>query len=129
MNFKQRLLRYMIGLSIGILISLFMFKDKLNLFTSWLPANVVKTRLQDSYWDVSPTSACFLECLEMDLTEFKTYLRSGDVDFKGSVTQGETKEYQFIFSDSELIRSARFAVRDSSAEILNIVPIKKCDCP
>ena len=119
----------MIGLTIGVLISLFMFRDKLNLFTSWLPANVVKTRLQDSYWNLSPTSTCFLECLDMDLKEFKTYLVSGDVDFKGSITQGETKEYQFIFTDSELLRSARFAVRDSSARIVDMLTIKSCDCP
>ncbi len=101
----------------------------MNLFTSWLPANVVKSRLQDSYWDISPRSTCLLECLEMDLKEFKTYLVSGEVDFKGSVTQGETKEYQLVFPDSDLIRTARFAVRDSSARILDIAVIKHCECP
>lgn len=129
MNFKQRLLRFMIGVTIGILVSLFMFKDKLNLFTSWLPANVVKKRLQDSYWDVSPRSTCLLDCIDMDLKEFKIYLLEGDVDFKGSVTEGETKEYQFVFSDSDLLRTARFAVRDSSAQLLELGTIKSCDCP
>jgi hypothetical protein len=119
----------MIGVSIGILVSLVMFKDKLNLFTSWLPANVVKNRLQDSYWDVSPNSTCLLECLEMDMKEFKTYILQGEVDFKGSVTEGETKEYQFVFPDSDLLRTARFAVRDSSAQILELATIKSCDCP
>ena len=129
MNFKQRLLRYLIGFGIGIMISLFFFGDKLHLFTSWLPSNVVKSRLVDSYWDVSPRSTCLLACIEMDVPEFKSQIVSGEVDFKGSLTEGEQKEYELVFPESDLLRSARFAVKDSSARILDIRAVKNCDCP
>ena len=128
MNFKQRLFRYLIGVTIGILISLVFFRDKLGVFTSWFPDNVVKSRLEDSYWSLSPQSACLLDCLNMDVKAFKAFTQQGDIDFEGSKTKGKTKEYRLVF-DSEEVSSARFAVKDSSTTIIDIATAKPCDCP
>jgi hypothetical protein len=65
----------------------------------------------------------------MDVVEFKLHIASGEVDFKSSKTEGDPKEYELVFPNSDLLRSARFAVQDSSAQIMEIRAIKECECP
>jgi hypothetical protein len=129
MNFSQRLFRYFIGVGIGVILSAFFFKDKSHLWTSWLPGNRVKERIVNSYWDVPEQVACELECLDMDVPLFKSYIQTADVDFKGSDTQGEKKTYQLIFSDSDTLRTSSIAVKDSVATILEIKSNLTCHCP
>ncbi len=119
----------MIGVGIGVLLSAFFFKDKSHLWTSWFPGNRVIDRIEQSYWDVSPSDDCYLNCLNLDLKGLKSQLRSGDVSFSDSQTKGEEKEYQLVFTESEYLHAIRFAVKDSSARILKVDPIMNCDCP
>lgn len=129
MNFRQRLLRYLIGVTIGLLVSLALFRDKLNLFTSWLPANKVKVRITDSYWSVSPEMTCKLECIGWSEERLKYEIPIGTVRFNESKTKQEPKEYQLQFESSTRLESIRFAVRDSNATLMDMATLEPCDCP
>lgn len=119
----------MIGLGIGVILSAFFFKGKGHLWTSWLPGNRVVDRLEQSYWNVSPSADCYLECMSLDVEGLKDHLRAGDVDFSTSQTKGDAKEYQLVFTESEYLHAIRFGVKDSSATILKVDAIQNCDCP
>jgi hypothetical protein len=128
MNFRQRLFRFLIGVTLGLLISVTLFREKLHLFTSWLPANKVKSRIQDSYWSVSPEMTCKLECIGWNVERLKHEIPIGTVRFNESKTKQEPKEYQLQFESSTRLESIRFAVRDSSATLMEMATLEPCDC-
>jgi hypothetical protein len=70
-----------------------------------------------------------MNCLEMDVPSLKGLIDDCEVDFKNSETRAVPKEYQLIFEEHEKLRSIRFALKDSSATILDIRSTKSCDCP
>lgn len=129
MKFSQRLFRFLIGVTIGVLLSAYFFKDKSHLWTSWLPGNRVKERIVNSYWTVPPKSDCILNCLDLSVEVLKKEIEESDVDFKNSLTRKKPMEYQLVFSEHSILRSVRFEVKDSSATILDLRAVKSCDCP
>jgi len=118
MNFVQRLKRFMIGVSIGVLLSLFFFSDKMNVFTSWTPSNRVKARVLESYRVDATQSACLLDCHQLDWDSLMVLVESTDVEFGQSITKGDPKEYQLTNEDFAM--DMRFAVRDSSVSLIEL---------
>ncbi len=126
MNFPQRLKRFMFGVLIGVLLSAFFFRDKLDLFTSWLPGNVVKTRVEDSYRYELKKTDCLLNCYSLSWDSLMVLVDDGDVDFGRSKRDEEPKEYQITHVDSGT--EMRFAVRDSSVTLLTLGTPRRLDC-
>jgi len=129
MNFKQRLFRFLIGAGIGILLSLFFFRDKMHLFTAWLPGNQIREYISTAYLSVPPLQSCILECIDMDIPALQQEVLEADIAFGESATRAEPKEYAMVFTESEKLRTARFSIQDSSATLLDIVTMQDCDCP
>jgi hypothetical protein len=129
MNFKQRLVRYLMGIMIGIILSGFFFKDRLSLFTSWLPGNRIIDRLQQSSWLISGHDACVLSCHKLDVEKLKTALREAKVDFSNSQTHGPIKEYELSLFHAPNILDMRFSVNDSMASMIKLESALSCDCP
>ncbi|NNC82521.1 MAG: hypothetical protein HKN79_03010 [Flavobacteriales bacterium] len=129
MNFRQRLLRYLIGVGIGVILSAYFFSDKKHLWTSWLPGNRVKERIVQSYWDVSPEADCHLQCLPNGMEDLRKAISEADVDFKQSDTQGESKTYRLFFTEDASLHYGLFSLRDSVATVVEIETSIPCDCP
>lgn len=126
MNFFQRLKRYLFGVLIGLLLSVFFFKDKLGVLTSWLPENAVKTRIYDSYHKALPSTTCLLDCHDMTWDSLLLMLPEADVQFDKSQVRLEPKEYQLTLEEPEM--TMRFAVADSSVYLLDIRKADGPDC-
>jgi hypothetical protein len=93
MTFFQRLKRYMVGLGLGILLSIFFFQDRASLLTSWLPANRVKTAIIEMPWQQDSTLNCLLNCMETTEAAIKTAVDDGDVLFDESQVKVMPKRY------------------------------------
>lgn len=93
MTFFQRLKRYLGGVVLGILLSMFFFQDKASLLTSWLPGNRVKTTLMEWPWQQDSTLTCLLDCMKTSEVEMKTAIEEGDVLFDESQVKIEPKVY------------------------------------
>jgi len=93
MTFFQRLKRYMVGVGLGILLSIFFFQDRASLLTSWLPANRVKTAIIEMPWQQDSTLNCLLSCMETTEAAIKTAVDGGEVLFDESQVKVMPKRY------------------------------------
>lgn len=106
MNFGQRLLRFLLGVLIGVILCGFFFKDKAHLFTSWLPGQRVKDRIIATEWTVAPTFTSIYACLtDGDAQDsFRQSIDEANVLFSESDTQVEPKIYQLEMDDGMILR-------------------------
>lgn len=93
MTFFQRLKRYMVGVGLGILLSIFFFQDRASLLTSWLPANRVKTAIIEMPWQQDSTLTCLLNCMETTEDAIKKAVDGGEVLFDESQVKVMPKRY------------------------------------
>lgn len=119
----------MIGILIGVILSGFFFKDRLSLFTSWLPGNRLIDRLQQSVWLVSGHDSCVLQCHGLDVASLKDALEEAKVDFSNSQTHGQIKEYALSLYHAPEVLDMRFSVNDSIATLVQLKSDLSCACP
>lgn len=127
----KRFRSYFIGFGLGIIMVIFIFRDKANLFTSWLPENRVLIDLYQREITTNPKTDCQLKCLGVDIKKFKEGLKDDtSVEFSLSKTQGEPKIYYLIQNINEKAITATVSTKDSTAVIETIqLPVDvNCDC-
>jgi hypothetical protein len=106
MNFRQRLIRYLFGVLIGLILCGIFFKDQAHIFTSWLPAQRVKDEILRATWTMDEQAARAMECLNMDEEALREELDDADVDFSGSETKSEPRIYLIHLESGNDVRIA-----------------------
>lgn len=89
-TFLSRLKVYAIGFGIGLIFVFFFFKNR---GCSWLPDNRVKNSILDRIIVIQEDEAKKLAAKGIDNDEIIELLNDGDVDFKKSKKEGESKIY------------------------------------
>lgn len=127
MNFLNRLKYYLIGVGLGILIVMSIFKDRK--LTSWTPNNQVIKQIEEFPLKLSSIDLCRIECLEISVDSLKTYLLNGDVDFSSSDVHSEGGKIYAIEIESEIVSAVRIKINEESCEVLELNLLKEnCDC-
>ncbi|MFT4661799.1 MAG: hypothetical protein ACI8XB_002080 [Patiriisocius sp.] len=128
MSFFQRFKRYLIGVAIGVVLSGVFFKERLSVFTSWLPENVIKNTLKDANLLISKKANCQLDAYQLEEKIVDEVLDNGDVDF--SQSQVDVKPYEYIIITNDNKYNFRFKVERDKNELLEIIGLKEtteCD--
>lgn len=136
MNFSQRLIRYLIGMGIGLALVFVIFGPRG--CGKWLPGNQVKKwiRENNANIEISEEANCQMNCQEL-LTDDILYTLSEDGDgkvlFEESQTKGYPKTYviQSNRGDSVAFKFGFVLRQDSSSVVSFAERIDKpfnCDC-
>jgi hypothetical protein len=104
------------------------FNGKLNLFSSWMPANRVKARISESYYTPTTQSACLLKCAGLKWDSITSIASELDVDFANSKKKEEPKEFQLEGEYLNKSVTMRFAVADSSVWLVDYKGTSSCEC-
>lgn len=131
MSFLKRFRSYFIGFGIGIIMVMFIFRDRANLFTSWLPENRVLIELYQDSVITTPLTECQLACLGTNLSEFKEGLKENtSVEFSKSKPQQKPREYCLVQNVKGSPTTIIVETKDSITTVTAvIVPAGvKCDC-
>jgi len=115
MNFRQRLLRYLIGVAIGCAVVFFMFPNYD--WLGWTPQKRMKEDLRDFPFMVDSCAAYKMDCYGLTQAQLNMAKNDGSFDFdKSDVNYGD---YSFII-----------AMTDSTSELKDVLnPSKVCMCP
>lgn len=128
MNFLNRLKYYLIGVGLGILMVMAIFKDRK--LTSWTPQNQILKEMTEKPIDVSEKTLCFFECGGISgENEIDSILSIADVDFKlSNVEDHDAREYLLKIEDHS-IDEIRIVIFPDTIEIVSInLPGTDCDC-
>jgi hypothetical protein len=130
MDLKSRLMRYLIGIMIGLIL-VFVFFGKRSC-TDWMPNQRVLETLSSQDLIISARGRCEMNCLNLSDTDLVHLIKSGDVNFSESSTRTSPKVYKIEANrpEDELEYSMQFEVKDSSSVLISAsVPGKTCNCP
>ncbi len=131
MNLFKRFRSYIIGVVLGMLVVMIVFKDKANLFTSWLPENRVLQDLTDKKMFTTPKADCQLKCLgKTDKDLQQAFLSTTSVEFSQSQPQASPKQY-YLMQDINGVKSALLVTVLDSTFTLNEIKSDqtlKCGC-
>jgi len=131
MSLFKRFRSYIIGVLLGILMVMIIFKDKANLFTSWLPENRVLLELSEKKITTTPKTACVLNCIGKTEKEIQdNFLTATSVEFSKSNPQATPREYCLIQEIGGVKTQLMVNVLDSSVTLQEIKSEQslKCDC-
>lgn len=92
MNFKQRLLRYGIGVGIGCLLVFVIFPQYD--WLGWTPQKQLMERIRESTWVYSEHGKCTMRCINKTNADFDQARFFGKVNFEMSDVHQEPKRYQ-----------------------------------
>ncbi len=98
MNIKKRIKYYLVGASIGILLSIFIFNGR---GCEWLPGNRVLKTIRSSKIITSEFQQCLLDCKGIEDSSIYNLIQNGSVVFGKSDTKN--KDY-YITYDSVSIK-------------------------
>lgn len=103
MHFLNRLKYYLIGVGLGILMVMAIFKDRK--LTSWTPQNQVIEELTTKTLNYEQFIDCELNCLGLkDTALIRSFLGTADVNFSESkVKDMDNRLYKLLFEDKEVI--------------------------
>jgi len=128
MNFFNRLKYYLVGVGLGILMVMVIFKDRK--FTSWTPQNRVLYDIKENTLVISSEMSCLFECGNVKTNEsIENFLATADVDFSASnVKNHDFREYVLLFED-HLISEVVVIISKDEIEIKSIsLPKGDCSC-
>ncbi len=129
MSLFKRFRSYFIGFGIGIIMVIFIFRDKANLFTSWLPENRVLIDLYQADLKITPKAACQLACVGKDLKQIReSFKDSTSVEFSQSKTHQVPREYCVMQQINGEPTCLMISVLDSTATINELRPGIGVDC-
>ncbi len=136
MNFRQRLLRFMIGVAIGLALVFIFFGPRG--CGQWLPGNQVKKwiRENNANIEISPNTTCRMQCMDLSVDDvLYTISEEGksDVLFSESQTKGYPKTYLIESSREDSIKFRfGFTLREDSSSVVSSVErldrTFNCDC-
>jgi hypothetical protein len=127
MDLKKRINRYLIGVGLGILLSIAFFGNRN--WTGWMPGNRVLDRLRATY--VSDARGnCLLSCHGLGHSKLEEILSRGKVDFKASDTRSQPLVY-VVGEKADNGYSFRFEANESEAHLIGIEKSggPSCQCP
>ncbi len=129
MNFARRLRAYTIGLTLGVLLVVAMFKERLSVLTAWLPENRVLQELNSSDLTYSPAALCELKCLGLDTSHVSETMREGKVRFSLSETHTKPRVYAIDQRIGERLVRMHFALSEPNATLIHAeAPIAEVAC-
>ena len=127
MTFQQRLIRYIVGFMVGLVLCFIFFQGRG--CSDWLPGPSVIREINSKNIAVTPKAQCELECYGFQLSEMKAAIREGEVVFSKSSTRTNPRVYYID------VNKAAFLVemRDSASVATEFVPedlkYQDCNCP
>lgn len=133
MNFRQRLLRFIIGIAIGFILVQVFFGERG--CGHWLPGNQVKKWIKENNAniEVMPETTCMMKCQGLTPSDIEYVLgEEGDVIFGESQTKGYPKEYIIQGNRDTIEFRFGFILREDSSSIVSLAQRLdvgfKCDC-
>lgn len=126
MNFLNRLSKYLIGVMIGLGITVVMFNERGCM--DWLPKNQIRKDIAVRGIVPSEESECRLECHGLTVSDLADLARLGDVNISESDPRGTPRKYK-IEGESNIL-SAIYILTDSSSTVvdINFADSKECNC-
>lgn len=122
MKFWQRLRVYLIGVGIGVVLSIIIFGGR---GCDWTPTNRVKKRVFSGEIYTSDSLYCQMECQERDSAAVYDFINEADVDFSLSETQSTPKVYH-LSHEGEVMKIALY---DTTSTIQSWeLAGQPCDC-
>ena len=127
MNFWRRLRFYLIGVSLGLVISFSFFKNR---GCAWLPGNRILNQLSSSLILCTDSVRCLMHCSGIADEDVFVLIKNGDVLFKESETESSPKKYvvQGNRKSDESEFKLAFVMRDSTAEVNVVSGSNSCNC-
>jgi hypothetical protein len=126
LNFKQRLVRYLIGVLIGLLLVYAFFGTRD--WTGWTPENRVRELFVNSEIRITDKARCELKCCGRSIGHVVNAIATGDVLFSESETKGDPLFYVVQSSFDKEIKFT-FQTKDSIATLVKVVkPGVTCPC-
>lgn len=124
MNFKQRLLRYLIGVAIGSAIVFFMFPNYD--WLGWTPQKRIKQDMRDFPFAIDSCAAQKLTCYGIGSREVDLARYDGSVDFETSDVKANPRRYHLNYGEYSFI----IAMTDSTSTLIDVLNAAKiCTCP
>ena len=129
MNFLKRLKFYLIGVGLGILMVLAIFKDRK--LTSWTPANQIIKEIEEKPLVINSSMQCLLNCAGIEGTEnVKSLMTQGKVNFSESDVKVQKERIYNIKIGVKNIQRINLIIYPDSIKISNvIIENLSCDCP
>jgi hypothetical protein len=109
----------------------FIFNDRLNILTDWLPNNRVLIFIEETYTGADSMGECQARCLGIELEGIEKRLVEADVMFDQSETKGEKKTYILNDIIEGHYTEMHFATTDSTSKLISIRQPERaisCDC-
>ena len=123
----RRLFLYLIGVGLGVIVSIFFFGDR-DVEFSYLPNARTLKHLRGQSFQFSEMALCQLDCINMTESSFEQifYDTDLDVDFGGSDVGGKCRTYLIEVAGQKF---SKFNVDDcdSTSTLLNI-DVTGCIC-
>ncbi|TXC78372.1 hypothetical protein [Luteibaculum oceani] len=130
-TFFKRLRLYLIGVLIGAVMVVFIFKERTSLLTSWLPENTVIEAIQTSDFQLNATDSCYFNCLGAN-EDLKAFFDEADVLFsEGERGVKDANRYYILKNDDKSLERLRVTfVNDSlvSFSSWKLMEGKNCPC-
>jgi len=123
----RRFFLYLIGVGLGIIVSMFFFGDR-DLDFSYLPNARTVKHLRSQEFRISDQALCQLNCIGLTESSFQKIFKDTDldVDFSASDVDGQCRTY-FIEVANE--KFSKFNVDDcDSISTLLSVGVPDCEC-
>lgn len=124
MTFRKRLVYYLYGFGIGIIITFFMFRNR---GCEWTPGNRVLIQLSNSQLLISDSVICVLKANGLDENSIFEVLKTGKVDFSASQTQSNPKRYA-VETSNQKNKIIFLMLNDSVAVVNGVSDGKKGSC-
>lgn len=123
----RRFFLYLIGVGLGVIVSIFFFGDR-DIEFSYLPNSRTLKHLRGQAFEFSEKALCQLNCISMTESSFEQifYDTDLDVDFGGSDVGGKCRTYLIEVNGQKF---SKFNVDDcdSTSTLLNI-DVTDCKC-
>ena len=121
MNLKKRILYYLIGLSLGLVIVVSTLGVR---GCDWLPENRIKTAIAKTQIYVSENNLNRINCSNYNNAIF-SLLNNGEIDFSKSDTKNKLKTY--FISDNKISLKISINLEDTVSKIIAIDGLEKCE--
>jgi hypothetical protein len=99
MKLKKRIVYYLIGFGIGLILTILIFQGR---GCEWTPGNRVKSSIQNSKILISPLEKCRIACLSLADAQVFELVNNGSVDFGKSVTKETTSSFVIEGTQKEI---------------------------
>jgi hypothetical protein len=129
MDLKSRLMRYLIGVMIGLIL-VFVFFGKRSC-SDWMPNQRILEALSSKDIVISSKSRCEMNCLNLTDADLAYLIKGGNVNFSESNTRTIPKMYliEAERSADEIKYSMQFELRDSSSVLISAaIEGRSCAC-